>query len=115
MHSKLFTNKQSVLLVKALVALSALLFSALAQAHFPTLSCQLVDESATKLFCEAGYSDASLAGIVDLQVLSYDDELLSTVTTAADGTAELVMPEGEFYIKFDPGHESPAEFDYSEL
>ena len=40
---------------------------------------------------------------------------LSSVTTASDGSITLTPPKGEYYIVFDPGHESPAEFDYAEL
>ena len=89
------------------------LLSFVAQAHFPLLNCKL--ETKPNLSCIAGYSDASLAGKVTLQVFSYDDEALLSVTTASDGSVSFIPPKGEYYIVFDPGHESPAEFDYAEL
>ena len=95
--------------------LGALLLCSKAFAHFPTLSCEINAQDNTRLFCQAGYSDASLAGEVVLKVFSYDEELLTTVNTASDGSASLDIPQGEYFIVFDPGHESPAEFDYAEL
>ena len=91
------------------------LFSSAAYAHFPTLTCNAAPTDAGVLVCYAGYSDASKGAFEVLKVFSYDDELLSTVKTDAKGTVTLPMPAGEFYIVFDPGHESPAEFDYAEL
>ena len=102
-------------LFKSIIVTTTLLLSSKAFAHFPTLSCETRDQDKTKLYCLAGYSDASLAGEVELEVYSYDEELLFKVNTASDGSASMKMPEGEFYIVFNPGHESPAEFDYAEL
>jgi hypothetical protein len=89
------------------------LLSFAAQAHFPLLNCQF--EAKQQLVCVAGYSDGSVSGTVTLTVYSYDEEKLSSVTTASDGSITLTPPKGEYYIVFDPGHESPAEFDYVEL
>jgi hypothetical protein len=89
------------------------LLSFAAQAHFPLLNCQL--DAKQQLACVAGYSDGSLAGKVTLTVYSYDEEKLSSVITASDGSITMAAPKGEYYIVFDPGHESPAEFDYAEL
>lgn len=100
---------------KPLIMLAALLLSSKAFAHFPTLSCELNPDNTAELQCVAGYSDASLSGVVELQVYSYDDELLTKVTTASDGSVLFDAPKGEYYIVFNPGHESPAEFDYAEL
>lgn len=94
---------------------TALMLSIKAFAHFPTLSCQLDSNNKQQLICTAGFSDASLAGEVSLKVYSYDDELLQSITTKSDGSAEIPKPQGEFYIVFDAGHETPAEFDYAEL
>lgn len=107
-------NKQyRIKLVLILAALS--MISGKVYAHFPTLSCEIKPDNKAVLHCLAGYSDASLAGVVDLAIYSYDEELLSKVTTASDGSVSFPMPQGEFYIVFNPGHESPAEFDYAEL
>lgn len=93
--------------------LSGTLLSPLAWAHFPTLGCQKLD--AEHLHCTAGYSDGSLAGKVQLKVFSYDEKLLASYDTATDGSAKVKIPTGEYFIVFDPGHESPAEFDYVEI
>lgn len=100
---------------KCSLALTTLLFCSKVFAHFPTLSCETRLQDKSTLYCLAGYSDASLAGEVELEVYSYDEELLFKVPTASDGSASFNMPQGEFYIVFNPGHESPAEFDYAEL
>ncbi|MCH2056979.1 MAG: hypothetical protein MK214_10310 [Thalassotalea sp.] len=102
-------------ITQGLILLVALLFCSKAFAHFPTLNCQVKPNDDSTLHCLAGYSDASLSGVVELDIYSYDDELLSKVTTASDGSASFAMPQGEFYIVFNPNHETPAEFDYAEL
>ena len=101
--------------IKLTLFVVTLLLSSKVHAHFPTLSCETKAGDKSTLHCLAGYSDASLASEAKLNVYSYDEELLSTLTTATDGTVSFAMPKGEFYIVFDPGHESPAEFDYAEL
>ncbi|GAA0812567.1 hypothetical protein GCM10009111_06700 [Colwellia asteriadis] len=100
-----------------MIKLATLLFGLLtfaAQAHFPLLNCQLTAQQ-QQLSCVAGYSDGSLAGKVTLNVFNYDEEPLLSINTASDGSITFTPPKGEYYIVFDPGHESPAEFDYAEL
>lgn len=106
-------NKHQIFI--QVILLTTLLLSGKVYAHFPTLSCEVTSGNKSVLQCLAGYSDASLAGEVELEVYSYDEELLFKVTTASDGSVIINKPQGEFYIVFDPGHESPAEFDYAEL
>lgn len=108
-------NRPVLTAVGVLVLCCVALFSRPAYAHYPTLTCHVAADDAAQLVCVAGYSDASPAGVVELKVYSYSETLLSTVNTAADGSVTLPMPVGEFYIVFDPGHESPAEFDFAEL
>ncbi|NRA83353.1 MAG: hypothetical protein HRU22_06140 [Gammaproteobacteria bacterium] len=95
----------------AIILLGLLPFAA--QAHFPLLTCSLTAKQ--QLFCVAGFSDGSLAGKVSLNVFNYDDQAMLTVTTASDGSVTITPPTGEYYIVFDPDHESPAEFDYVQL
>lgn len=109
------SNKSRLIAGISVLAFSTLLFCSKVYAHFPTLNCALHQQDNTKLYCQAGYSDASLAGTVKLNVYSYDEELLISVITASDGSVSMSIPQGEYYIVFDPGHESPAEFDYAEL
>lgn len=102
-------------LLQSLTCSLALVLSTNAFAHFPTLNCQKTNTKPIELTCVAGFSDASVADKAELKVYSYDEQLLSTVTTASDGSVTMAMPKGEFYIVFDAAHESPAEFDYAEL
>lgn len=101
--------------ITAVLALYTLAFSANVYAHYPTLSCKIDQSDKTLLNCLAGYSDGSLAGEAELKVFSYEEELLFSIVSASDGSAKIKQPEGEYYIVFNPGHESPAEFDYAEL
>ena len=102
-------------LTSILLALYTLAYSANVFAHYPTLSCQVNQSDNTLLDCIAGYSDGSLANQSVLKVYSYDDVLQDTVVSKSDGSATIKQPEGEYYIVFNPGHETPAEFDYAEL
>ncbi|WP_105171843.1 hypothetical protein [Pseudoalteromonas sp. T1lg24] len=102
-------------LISPVIGMLSLALCAKADAHFPTLNCHVSNTDAKLLSCTAGYSDASLAGEVILKVYSYDEALLREVKTASDGSVSFSKPNGEFYIVFDAGHESPAEFDYAEL
>ena len=70
---------------------------------------------ATKLVCKVGYSDGTFASGAEVTMYSYDDEVLLTVKANGRSEARFTEPEGEFYIRFDAGHEEPAEFDYAEL
>lgn len=99
---------KATLLMGSLVAL----LSSKALAHYPTLDCQLQQQEIT---CTAGYSDGSAAYDEVVQMLSYDDEPIATLKTDNDGVIHTPVPQGEYYLKFDPGHESPAEFDYAEF
>lgn len=83
-----------------------------ALAHYPTLDCQLANE---EVVCTAAYSDGSVAYDETVEVRSYSDELLHSLTTDDDGQVSLSQPQGEYYLIFDPGHEDPAEFDYAEF
>lgn len=104
------------MIARAVLALAAFLGAAGAYAHFPTLDCQAQEgSSGAKLRCVAGFSDGSEVGEVELQIFSYDEELIEVVVTDARGEAVMPMPAGEFFIVFDANHETPAEFDYAEL
>ncbi len=88
------------------------LLSSKAMAHYPTLDCQLDQQ---EVVCVAAYSDGSAAYNEQVEVRSYDDDVLQTLTTDDEGEVRLAQPEGEYYLIFDPGHEDPAEFDYAEF
>ena len=102
------------MIARGLLALGLLGTALGAAAHFPTLDCEAEGDGAA-LRCTAGFSDGSATGEVDLQVFTYDEELIAVVVTDARGEASFAMPDGEFFIVFDAQHESPAEFDYAEL
>ncbi|MCB5161078.1 hypothetical protein [Marinomonas algarum] len=96
-----------ILLGSALALLSGGAF-----AHYPTLDCKQIDQS---IQCVAAYSDGSVAFNETVQALTYEDELITSLTTDDSGMIRLPTPSGEYYLLFDPGHEDPAEFDYAEF
>ncbi|MBR7889766.1 hypothetical protein J9B83_12560 [Marinomonas sp. A79] len=99
--------KSSLLVGSALALLSSKAF-----AHYPTLDCEAL---AGNLHCIAGYSDGSVAYNETVQIKTYSEELIETLTTDDNGEFTTSRPQGEYYLVFNPGHEDPAEFDYAEL
>ena len=105
---KLITRKRPSLLVLSLSSL----FSVSAYAHFPLMSCWF---EAEKVICEAGYSDGSSAVDYNVDMFDYDDNLIGKVATDKRSIAEFNMPDIDFYLVFDAGHENPVEVDVVEL
>lgn len=99
---------KATLIMGSLVAL----LSSKAMAHYPTLDCILEQQQVS---CTAAFSDGSLAYNETVEVRGYDDALLQSLTTDSQGEIHIAQPSGEYYLIFDPGHESPAEFDYAEF
>ncbi|PSU36074.1 hypothetical protein [Photobacterium lutimaris] len=83
-----------------------------AHAHFPLMSCWL---AADKVICQAGYSDGSEAVDYAVEMFDYDDNLMERAMTDKRSIAEFTMPEDDFYLVFDAGHESPVEVDVVEI
>jgi len=83
-----------------------------AYAHYPVMDC---GREGGELVCKVGYSDGTLASGAEVIMYSYDDEVLASVKADGRSQARFTEPQGEFYIRFDAGHEDPAEFDYAEL
>lgn len=88
------------------------LFSGSVLAHFPVMECSKSDNTIT---CEAGYSDSSPALKETIRMYDYDDVLLAAEKTDKFSKVTFTAPEGDYYIMFDPGHESPVEVDGVEL
>lgn len=99
-------------IIGALTLLSVLFVSPLAQAHFPIMTCE---QQAGSVHCETGFSDGSLSVNKPVTVLDYDDQVLLKLTTDAASSVTFSAPAGEYYIRFDSGHEQPVEIDYDEL
>ncbi|GAL14401.1 hypothetical protein JCM19233_5413 [Vibrio astriarenae] len=78
------------------------------------LECWFVDDR-SGLLCEASWSDGSDATNYDLELFDYDDNLLARGRTDAESQVRFDMPEDDFYVVFDPGHEAPAEVDVVEV
>ncbi len=98
---------------KRIALLCALLsISPLALAHFPLMQCTSSDG---KLACQAGYSDGSRAVGYEVKLYDYDDNLLAVSVTDKRSIAEFTMPNGDYYLVFDAGHESPVEVDGVEV
>lgn len=87
-------------------------FSQAALAHFPIMTCE---QKAGSVHCETGFSDGSLSVNKPVTVLNYDDDVLLSLTTDAASSVTFTAPVGEYYIRFDSGHEQPVEIDYDEL
>ena len=81
-------------------------------AHYPVMDC---GRNGGDVVCQVGFSDGSLAQGQEVVVYSYSDEKLMQLTANGASIVRFLLPEGEFYIQFDAGHENPAEFDYVEL
>ncbi|PSW20310.1 hypothetical protein C9I98_09685 [Photobacterium sanctipauli] len=81
-------------------------------AHFPLMSCWLESD---KVICQAGYSDGSEAIDYDVDMFDYDDNLIDRVTTDKRSMVEFAMPDTDFYLVFDAGHENPVEVDVVEI
>lgn len=88
------------------------LFSGSALAHFPVMECSKAGGTVT---CKAGYSDSSAALKETIRMYDYDDVLLAAEKTDKFSQVTFTAPEGDYYIMFDPGHESPVEVDGVEL
>lgn len=101
-------NKRASLLFFSLSAF----FSTSANAHFPLMGCWF---DADKVICEAGYSDGSSAVDYNVDMFDYDDNLIAKATTDKRSIAEFDMPDTDFYLVFDAGHESPVEVDVVEI
>ncbi|WP_417597527.1 hypothetical protein [Oceanospirillum sp.] len=97
---------------KALFLVVVGLLSQTVQAHFPIMTCELENGM---IRCETGFSDGSLTVNKPVTVLDYDDEILLQLKTDSASAVEFSAPEGEYYIRFDSGHEQPVEIDYDEL
>lgn len=87
------------------VIFPSLLFSSAAFAHYPILNCQQ-PQNASEITCTAGFSDGSKAPGVLIEVISEEDEIVSTGHTNDNATYHFDRPEGLFFIIMDagPGH-----------
>ncbi|MGF1734454.1 MULTISPECIES: hypothetical protein [Photobacterium] len=94
------------------VAVAGFINASTAHAHFPLMSCWL---EADKVICQAGYSDGSEAVDYAVEMFDYDDNLMERVMTDKRSIVEFSMPEDDFYLVFDAGHESPVEVDVVEI
>lgn len=83
-----------------------------AQAHTPMLDCRM---DGREIVCTPGFSDGSAAPGMEVRIYSYADEILQKGVADGQSRVRFVRPPGEFYIRFDPGHEAPAEFDHADL
>ncbi|EGR2794818.1 hypothetical protein DU976_02750 [Vibrio navarrensis] len=88
------------------------MFSASALAHFPLMECS---KQGNEVHCQAGYSDGSAASNETIRLFSYDDVLLESQKTDERSKVIFALPSGDYYIVFDPGHESAVEVDGVEL
>jgi len=83
-----------------------------AKAHFPLMHCWF---EGPLLLCETGFSDGSKTVDYQVKLYDYEDNLLAIKQTDKRAIALFDKPDGEFYLVFDSGHESPVEVDVVEI
>jgi len=98
--------------VAFIIGLAASLNSTMTLAHYPLMNCE---KKADMIRCETGFSDGTLTVNKPVTVLDYGDQVLLRLKTDEASAVEFSAPSGEYYIRFDSGHESPVEIDYDEL
>lgn len=90
--------------------LAMLLVSPFYFAHYPFCSCALQGE---EIVCEAGFSDGSSAEGVIVDLITYDEKIISANTFDAQSLARFAPVKDEFYILLDagPGHTVEVDWD----
>ncbi len=94
--------------------LSLALFSASSAAHFGLMECWF-EQQRSEIHCQTGWTDGGQASHYDIKLFDYDDTLLAIERTDAQSQVQFAAPAGDFYLVFDPGHESPVEVDVVEM
>ncbi|RJG47783.1 hypothetical protein D1Z90_10135 [Motilimonas pumila] len=89
--------------------LLTLCLPSLAWAHWGTMECTKL--SSEQLQCQVGWSDGSGATNYDVMLYDYDDQLLQQQVSNERSLVQFSVPEGDYYIVFDPGHEFAIEVD----
>ena len=89
-----------------------LLVSPFSFAHYPFCNCALQGE---EIVCEAGFSDGSGASGVSVDLISYDEEVISAQAFSEQSTARFTPFEGEFYILLDAGPGHTVEVDWHDI
>jgi len=89
-----------------------LLVSASALAHYPIMSCERLDQ---QVECRVGFSDGSKAIGKRVRLINYDELELARKRADSHSKVSFKIPDGEFYIRFESGHEYPVELDYEEI
>jgi hypothetical protein len=97
----------------SLAAGAALLtVSPLSFAHYPFCNCALKGE---EIICEAGFSDGSSASGVSVDLISYDEEIITAQAFNEQSTARFTPFDGEFYILLDAGPGHTVEVDWHDI
>ncbi|MBY6016469.1 hypothetical protein KUW04_01475 [Halomonas denitrificans] len=93
---------------------SLMLFSASSAAHFGLMECWF-EQDRSEIHCKTGWTDGGQASNYDIKLFDYDDNLLAIERTDSESHVTFPAPGGDFYLVFDPGHESPVEVDVVEM
>ncbi|MBY6185376.1 hypothetical protein KUV89_01795 [Marinobacter hydrocarbonoclasticus] len=96
------------------LSLSLALFSTSSFAHFGLMECWF-EQDRSEVHCKTGWTDGGHASNYDIKLFDYDDNLLAIERTDAQSRVQFPTPAGDFYLVFDPGHESPVEVDVVEM
>ncbi|GAB2603241.1 hypothetical protein [Nitrincola alkalisediminis] len=93
-----------------------LIFSSLATlpvwAHSPYCQCKLEGDF---IVCQGGFSDGSGAEGIQLDVITYDEDIILSSTLDGQSSIRFPRPEGDFYILMDAGPGHIVEIDWPEI
>jgi len=83
-----------------------------AWAHSPYCQCKL---EGNFIVCQGGFSDGSGAEGIQLDVITYDEDII--LSSALDGQSSIRFPrpDGDFYILMDAGPGHIVEIDWPEI
>ncbi|RAU18736.1 hypothetical protein DN062_04405 [Nitrincola tibetensis] len=81
-------------------------------AHSPHCQCKL---EGGFIVCQGGFSDGSGAEGIQLDVITYDEDII--LSSALDGQSSIRFPrpDGDFYILMDAGPGHIVEIDWPEI
>ncbi|USD39348.1 hypothetical protein [Ferrimonas sp. SCSIO 43195] len=79
-----------------------------ALAHFPVMECW---QSKGTITCQAGWTDGGSAQSLPVSLYDYDDNLMAEAMTDAQSMVRFDKPEGDYYLLYDPSHETTIEVD----
>ncbi len=81
-------------------------------AHSPLMECW---QSQGIITCQTGWTDGSNATNYLVGLYDYDDQLIAEARTDQNSLVSFEVPEGDYYLYYDPAHESTIEIDGQDI